>query len=675
MGAAEGESLENVQQRYDNLKYCLGTVKHLIEGLQTNSKVFSQLIDFIKTSHGSATEPRLHGVIREIPTAVLITGVNMPDHDIIFSQLVTDLSLVTPYTAVMKSKDCTAMKSTMKNMMVQFMDCEIDDDEEIRSPRQAHSKLSSMPQLCRWYTRRCQSEGPNVSPAMVIIFEDFEGFPAHIVQDFITICSQYADHLPLVLVFGVATSVAAIHQVLPHSVSTLLSIQRFQSQPSLVCLQEIISQVLMTPKYSFKLGAKVFRFLYENFLFHDFSLQNFSTGLQFCILEHFYCNPASILCCPSSADREDIIRELTDDELDIIRSLLSFKRHVESCNKQQQAQLLTDSGHTKEVIIELLNGLDSYHWYFFPILDCLHAMAANLPRLPLGKKVRDLYEYSLSPTHIYHQDKYRDALALLRVLAKDELVEIIIKCVNILEKFLETALNAKKCPDLFNYKKNMLEFLEQFEKLSEQQEPVRPATLPTGKGGTPKIVNRFELQEKLRLAATQKRKDTPYDQLRQKTVDYMDSLFRKHLRSPQSLPLHEVMYFDKLHKVKEHLIGMPRAAIQTALSDPRHYLKCECCEIEAGAIQVSLPDVSVAYKLYLECSRMINLYDWLQAFKVVLDPDPKASTKTPSKKQKKSDAQLQARFIRAVSELQFMGFIKPTKRKTDHVQRLTWGGC
>ena len=32
-----------------------------------------------------------------------------------------------------------------------------------------------------------------------------------------------------------------------------------------------------------------------------------------------------------------------------------------------------------------------------------------------------------------------------------------------------------------------------------------------------------------------------------------------------------------------------------------------------------------------------------------------------------------ARFIRAVSELQFLGFVKATKRKTDHVERLTWG--
>ena len=32
-----------------------------------------------------------------------------------------------------------------------------------------------------------------------------------------------------------------------------------------------------------------------------------------------------------------------------------------------------------------------------------------------------------------------------------------------------------------------------------------------------------------------------------------------------------------------------------------------------------------------------------------------------------------ARFIKSISELQFLGFIKPTGRKTDHVVRLTWG--
>ena len=41
-----------------------------------------------------------------------------------------------------------------------------------------------------------------------------------------------------------------------------------------------IFQVLMTGKFPFRLGHKPFRFLYENFLFHDFSLQHFCQGLQ-----------------------------------------------------------------------------------------------------------------------------------------------------------------------------------------------------------------------------------------------------------------------------------------------------------------------------------------------------------------------------------------------------------
>lgn len=31
-----------------------------------------------------------------------------------------------------------------------------------------------------------------------------------------------------------------------------------------------------------------------------------------------------------------------------------------------------------------------------------------------------------------------------------------------------------------------------------------------------------------------------------------------------------------------------------------------------------------------------------------------------------------ARFVRVVAELQFLGYIKSSKRKTDHVARLTW---
>lgn len=85
---------------------------------------------------------------------------------------------------------------------------------------------------------------------------------------------------------------------------------------------------------------------------------------------------------------------------------------------------------------------------------------------------------------------------------------------------------------------------------------------------------------------------------------------------------------------------------------------------------------------------MINMYDWFSAFGMILERGLESATpnvKKPSKKKGRQQEpdferqggldqkEVQARFISGVAELQFMGFIKPTNRKTDHVQRLTWG--
>ena len=47
------------------------------------------------------------------------------------------------------------------------------------------------------------------------------------------------------------------------------------------------------------------------------------------------------------------------------------------------------------------------------------------------------------------------------------------------------------------------------------------------------------------------------------------------------------------------------------------------------------------------------------------EPDNPDESGKPSE-----EGKLQARFSRAVSELQFLGYIRPSKRKTDHVERL-----
>ena len=49
--------------------------------------------------------------------------------------------------------------------------------------------------------------------------------------------------------------------------------------------------------------------------------------------------------------------------------------------------------------------------------------------------------------------------------------------------------------------------------------------------------------------------------------------FSTHLRKSESVVLYEVLYYDDLDTVKQHLNAAPRSAIHQALSNPAHYLQ------------------------------------------------------------------------------------------------------
>lgn len=111
-------------------------------------------------------------------------------------------------------------------------------------------------------------------PPVVIIFKDLEAFSPKVLQDFILICrytssqlmrdfrdtclslmahvwlkvenvcsllySRYIERLPLMFIFGIATSPSTIQHMLPHSVSSLLCIELFQS---LTCTQHLATVI------------------------------------------------------------------------------------------------------------------------------------------------------------------------------------------------------------------------------------------------------------------------------------------------------------------------------------------------------------------------------------------------------------------------------------------------
>ena len=82
------------------------------------------------------------------------------------------------------------------------------------------------------------------------------------------------------LIFGVATTVDAIHRTLTHASTSRLAIHSFASAPSIHLLANFVESLVMDTDIPFKLGGKVLKQLLEMFSFHDLSVRHFLMGLK-----------------------------------------------------------------------------------------------------------------------------------------------------------------------------------------------------------------------------------------------------------------------------------------------------------------------------------------------------------------------------------------------------------
>ncbi|XDB53770.1 hypothetical protein ABFV05_007386 [Capra hircus] len=674
---------EDSKLRFETYQLIWQQMKSETERLQEelNKNLFDSLIEFLQTSHSGLwkNSEDWSGEIklREIPTAALILGVNVTDHDLTLRSLTEVLqNNVTPYVVSLQAKDCPDMKHFLQKLVSQLMDCKVDVQSKEKESVQVIQKNVhySMDSLSAWYMSVTQTD-PKMprkkrtfssqwhSPPVVLILKDMESFTTKVLQDFIIISSQHLHEFPLILIFGIATSPVVIHRLLPHAVSSLLCIELFQSLSCKEHLTTVLDKLLLTTQFPFKLSEKVLQILTNIFLYHDFSIQNFIKGLQLSLLEHFYSQPLSVLCCnlPEAKRRTHF---LSANQCENIRRLPSFRRYVEKQSSQKQVALLTSDKSLKEETQSLLENLHVYHTNYFLVLRCLHQFTSFLPKYPLGRQIRELYCMCLEK-NIWDSEEYASVLQLLRLLAKDELMAMLQNCFKVFQ--------SSSAKELGNTAKKIEEFLAQFQSLDETKE--EEDTSQSQSKGLQKT-DLYHLQKSLlemkELRSTSKRQ-TKFEVLREQVVSFVDSLVREYLLPPDTQPLHETLYFSSAHTLRQHLNAAPRIALHTALNNPYYYLKNEALRSEEGCIPNVAPDICIAYKLHLECSRLINLVDWSEAFATVVTAAEKMDANSVTSEER--NEVIHARFIRAVSELELLGFIKPTKQKTDHVARLTWGGC
>ncbi|KAF9174644.1 Origin recognition complex subunit 3 [Mortierella sp. AD010] len=276
--------------------------------LNMNTIALSAIYDFVDSAY-TIKATRALMPFQELPTGLIFAGINVPDHDLLFQQVARTISSPTAPTMeptssitsqsgtdtmssqsgngnnhviILQSKDCVNLKTAMKSMIDQFVGLAV---EGAINPLEAGLKLPAydMIVLERWYQSLCdlRENDPDMrTPTLVVIIQDFESFDQDVLQDLITICSNYLDRIPFVFLMGLATSIDALHQSLPKSVLSLLQTRKFQMQQSSECLTAVIEDLFIHAKVGLMVGPLPLKQLIDQFMHYNFSIGGFVANLK-----------------------------------------------------------------------------------------------------------------------------------------------------------------------------------------------------------------------------------------------------------------------------------------------------------------------------------------------------------------------------------------------------------
>lgn len=518
--------------------------------------------DILKKNHSRVMDSVLECVLGTnscaysylFPVIVLQTGINQPDHMNMFRRLSEKISHQEDlHSVVLTSMEATNVKTAIEAIAGGFIR-QFYEDEEVEIKKQN----CTMRSLCGAYMEH--------GGILAIVIPDFELFCKSTLRELVTILASYRSQLSLVVIFGVATSISSLEQMLPLKFTTRAKFHVFQTQSSIEILNDIVEKVILTE--SIHLSGRVLQFLVEKFLFYDFSISGFVQGVKFCLLEHF--SQGSLYTLAAGEKVREILRNHEDCES--IRKLMSVRRHIESlADSQEIISTLTDDNHLRNLLESVwIKEIEEYFLFFHTALCFLHELVRELPRSPLGKQLREVY-CSASSSPILQSQEYAECRQVLGVMSKESFFSKLSDCVEKVEDFLEQQNPSTQVQEI---QQKMHWILKQSSKIlqedGEQNEPMKPQF-----DQTKSISNRFEFKKMLLEKAKEQNRPSGQAGAISVCLKMIEEELLARWLIPFSCgpPLIELFVHQDASSTRRHLMGSPRGALHQALNNPQHYLQ------------------------------------------------------------------------------------------------------
>ncbi|KAK8125129.1 uncharacterized protein PG998_000888 [Apiospora kogelbergensis] len=646
----------------------------LLNGLESNACLQLRQEAFLKS--WSAVQDRIDGVLREtnqstleavtafvkectvettpsrIPSALIITGANMASQSLLFQQLSDSLQTRAEAKVVsMRSGDASNLKAALRKIILDVVANSSDSGGEQDLSLDNDGKRYLNYDLEALHSHLIRHPLPHV----IVAFQDSEAFETGLLTDLILLFSSWLDRIPFKLLFGVATSVDLFQARLLKSTCQLLRGRQFDVEQADTIVEKIFKTAVAHVDAPLRIGPASLQMILSRQRDQAAGIPVFVSSLKYAYMCHFYTNPFSVLL----ADNADQVA-LQAEHLEVVRSMSSFRDHVET-SLQDKAL-----GHVRSLLEN-----DNY-------LACQVREQLKLSRSWIRHSLRTL---KLLMCHPGHDSKFTQLYVDLLsqgVGGEDQLSEFVsstkrmdpVEMMSLLNQMVavikdgDSQAGLEGCEGDSDPSVTLLaEVVAGIQTLCREAEDAG-STLRSEYSGQHKIMRTTVIAQKVQLsqdAATLTQQDKAYTKLVDKTIEHLQVILK--CARAEDVWLHEAWLYDFKTPHREVFLPRPRAVVQRALQRPHDYLACSCCDSSKDQIMPTLPATAILHHLYLETGSLINVADLWTAFYGIVGEDEVDGL---------DERTALVLFYRAISEMRVLGFVKPSRKKVDHIAKLAW---
>ncbi|GJE86321.1 origin recognition complex subunit 3 N-terminus-domain-containing protein [Phanerochaete sordida] len=599
--------------------------------------------------------------------------------------------------------ECPNLMAAMKSIITSFVDRTDEHDDETQGisyppsvRRKANTSLATydMNLLKAWYTALVERNEHRHT--LVLVMHSFEQFDSTVVEGVFSICSQFLPDLPLVFLLAMSAPSPSgfLRAAFPRRTLQLLRVHTHVAPLGTEIVENIVEEIFFSLEWTpnIMLDSGILKFIAEFSGRHTTSLDALTSVLQLTHLRHVEEPFAlfmhdSLLGCASAEEAYEKLQDNSaaafadalqerfdspsDDPADVLAAVDEARVDLAAAAEQMRLAY--------RVLRLLQDFMSSYGYRPSPFTN---EDGTEEPRLSFMARV---VEGKVS----------RDVQHLVRMVSKlrrDQLDTL-------LEKLYKFFYDLEP-PQLRHAESESREFIVQCR--TKLPPPPEQAKGDAHTNGSAKAA--------VAEAATD-------------LAEWLSTYLSPRVESLDDYVLSEAWTTGSSPFPSELLNPAPRPAIVHALLHPHAVLASHDLlfgpspdaepaeEGERPAIW-DLPDTSILLHRYMEAPKKVNVYDWYESFAQVLEtqrerarakakeeeekskPRGKAAKrggKSPAKARKKQkqdeeehveeegegnaedvddeewQTELQARFIRALHELDYMGFVKHAGRKADHI--------